>query len=988
MMVAAILCSLALGTEPVRPPRNVVPFARTYGNHRVRLRVIIAADVTYARIPWARRDDHPEAKDVVVTDADGNQIANRVALSVTDEEGWIAFQPSKGAGVYYVYYMPYTQSGWQYMPTITYNKPRDTADPAWKVGVGYVGSVGAAATVEALESRTEFDAFGPMEQPASEQETAELLRKTGSYGVFPEDRLHPIVMSDRLPARWKDGPAHSVEGKAKRGEFFAFQLGVWAAYRDLSGLSVHFSPIKSRAAEIPASAFRCINTGGTDWLGRPFTKKVDVQQGHVQALWCGLEVPTNAKPGVYIGKVRVKAQDAPEIDVPVRIQVIAATAKNHGDDDLKSMARLRRLDSKIGLDDEVVAPFTPLKVKGNRVECLQRQVTFGLTGLPESIVSNGRPVLAEAMKFIVRQGQIQLEWKPVKVRTLEKAPAALEREIVSTSGPLTMTCRYKMEADGYIGYRITLAASADTNMADVALEIPYDPEAATYMTGLGRKGGFRPNDWHWKWDVNLANNMVWLGSPDAGMQCKLKTAGDTWDLYNLRAVGLPESWDNHGKGGADVVSVFRAGMDAGPVEVVARAFSGPRVLKAGQDLEFKFAILITPVKPLNPAHWTQRYEHVSDWNGTPAQMVDQAMKDGATVINIHQGNMLNPYINYPFVTAGELAKYAAEAHKHGIKAKIYYTVRELSNRVAEMSALRSLGHEVFVDGPGGGDSWLQEHLGSHYTPAWHSPLADGSVDAAIATVGLSRWHNYYLEGLSWLIKNVGIDGLYLDGIGYDREIMKRVRKVMDRARPGCLIDFHSGNNFDKAYGLNSCVSGYMEHFPYVDSLWFGEMFNYDESPDYWLVEISGIPFGLYGEMLQNNGNPWRGMIYGMTARYYSGADPKHIWKLWDDFGIAQAKMLGYWSPACPVHTDNPDVLATAYVRKGRTLISLASWSKEPVSVQLRIDWKALGLDPAKVRLVAPAVQGFQGAASFSIDDPIPVEPGKGWLLIASEAPSR
>ena len=32
--------------------------------------------------------------------------------------------------------------------------------------------------------------------------------------------------------------------------------------------------------------------------------------------------------------------------------------------------------------------------------------------------------------------------------------------------------------------------------------------------------------------------------------------------------------------------------------------------------------------------------------------------------------------------------------------------------------------------------------------------------------------------------------LYLDGIGYDREIMKRVRKVMDRARPGCLIDFH------------------------------------------------------------------------------------------------------------------------------------------------------------------------------------------------------
>ena len=31
---------------------------------------------------------------------------------------------------------------------------------------------------------------------------------------------------------------------------------------------------------------------------------------------------------------------------------------------------------------------------------------------------------------------------------------------------------------------------------------------------------------------------------------------------------------------------------------------------------------------------------------------------------------------------------------------------------------------------------------------------------------------------------VGVDGIYLDGIGYDREIMKRVRKVMDRAQPG------------------------------------------------------------------------------------------------------------------------------------------------------------------------------------------------------------
>ena len=272
----------------------------------------------------------------------------------------------------------------------------------------------------------------------------------------------------------------------------------------------------------------------------------------------------------------------------------------------------------------------------------------------------------------------------------------------------------------------------------------------------------------------------------------------------------------------------------------------------------------------------------------------------------------------------DLAAYVAEGHAKGMKVKIYYTVRELSNYVAEMWALRSLGSEVFLDGGGGGDSWLREHLVSHYSPAWHNPLPGGRMDAAIATVGLSRWHNYYVEGLAWLVKQVGIDGIYLDGIGYDREIMKRVRKVMDRAKPGCLIDFHSGDEFP-GMGISS-ANKYMEHFPYLDSIWFGECYNYNETPDYWLVEVSGIPFGLYGEMLEGGGNPWRGMVYGMTSRIYPGGDPRAIWKLWDDFGIKDSRTLGYWDPACPVKTGHKEILATAYVKRGKTLISLASWA--------------------------------------------------------------
>jgi hypothetical protein len=214
--------------------------------------------------------------------------------------------------------------------------------------------------------------------------------------------------------------------------------------------------------------------------------------------------------------------------------------------------------------------------------------------------------------------------------------------------------------------------------------------------------------------------------------------------------------------------------------------------------------------------------------------------------------------------------------------------------------------------------------------------------------------------------------------------MKRVRRVMDRARPGCLIDFHSGNNFHPNYGLSNCANQYMEHFPYINSIWFGEGYDYNETPDYWLVEVSGLPFGLFVEMLQGGGNPWRGMVYGMTGRYYQGADPGRIWKLWDEFGIAEAKMIGYWVPDSPIKTNRKDVLATAYVKKGKVLIALASWAKSRVNIKLSIDWAALGLDPRKANLFAPAIRAFQPAALFAPTDTIPVNPGRGWLLVLDD----
>ncbi|MBM4091119.1 MAG: hypothetical protein FJ276_17110 [Planctomycetes bacterium] len=691
---------------------------------------------------------------------------------------------------------------------------------------------------------------------------------------------------------------------------------------------------------------------------------------------------------------------------------------DRGDGDLWRLSRLRWLNSTIGLDDEVLAPFSPVEQEGSTISILGRSVRLAASGLIESITgtfsrnvdridAERRELLIAPMRFVVKPvAAAGARQEPAASRPgdapaaaaftfdapeiVAKSSGAVAWKSVGRSGPMTLVCEAKLECDGYVNYRLTLGTTAAVDLDDLRLEIPFRRDAARLMMGLGRKGGHRPEAWPWKWDPAVSNNQFWLGDVNLGLSCKLKHAEERWDLFNTKETGGYRDWFDGTHGGCDITE---QGSDC----VLASAYTGPRRLEPGRELCFRFGLLITPVKTLDKDHWKWRYYH---GNGTPP--LEQITPTGANIINVHQGDALNPYINYPFVNEQKIREFVEQAHAAEMRVKLYYTIRELSNYTAEIWALRSLGDEVYVQGEGfrladafaeeksdggganTGGSWLCEHLVTGYQPAWHTPLGGGRQDAAIATTGLSRWHNYYLEGLSWLIRKDGVDGLYLDGVGYDREIMKRVRKVMQRSRPGCLIDFHSGNHFHPVYGLNNCANLYIELFPFIDSLWFGEGFDYNEPPDYWLVEMAGIPYGLFGEMLHGGGNPWRGMLFGMTSRLGWSGDPRPIWKLWDEFGIDEARMIGYWDEQCPATAGCDQVLATAYVRPKQTLVALASWAAEPMQVQLQIDWKTLGLDPEKTSFYAPPIEGFQPQRVFRPGQAIPVPPGRGWLLLLDE----
>ena len=904
-------------------------------------------------------------------------------------------------------------------------------EPGWEAWVRTdAGGTLPRARATHIQSVDDFHSFFPMEVSATAEEMAAFMEGAlNGWRVVPEHRDRPVRMRRHIPWHWAQqdaasSPPDTFAVSVLRDEAFVWQVAVVSGAEPLEDVTVAFQGFPGTWL----ASLTCFNCGGVDEKGVAFTKVLDIPAGTVQPLWLGVRVPERQRLGAVRGRVIVTSSNRGSQSVEVALEVQRALAVNHGFDEPELQGRLFWLDSTVGTDpDLIIPPFVPVRVEessdGPALSILGRRVELGALGLPSQLLSyftpeltgfatEAEPILARPLELEVRVGErgagapgaappgaafpdaaapavasgtrpaaIQPErFEPTRyaIRQDHRGSARWVTEAVSDHFQLTVEGR--LEFDGMLDYRMTLMARTDVAVEDIALPVALVPDAAEYMLGLGRKGGRRPAAMDWTWAVENHQEGVWLGGVHKGLQWVLRDDNYLRPLntnfYREQPLLMPPSWFNEGRGGIRILEE-RAGAGAGAGDgspantgteastaalaaVTALNYSGPRTLAAGDSLHFNIRFLLTPFKPIDTrTHFDTRFVH----QYVP---VDSVAAWGGTVVNIHHANEINPYINYPFFALDRQKAYIDGAHDRGIKVKLYNTIRELTYKAHELFALRSLGDEVLNDGAGGGHSWMQEHLQDGYHSAWHAWRVD---DAAMLNKGTSRWTNYYVEGLAWLAEHQLIDGLYLDDIAFSRETVQRIVNVLHRHRSEVVIDLHSANQFNVRDGFINSAMLYMEHFPFVSRLWFGEYFEYDLEEDYWLTEVSGLPFGLMGEMLQDGGHPYRGMLYGMTARKYGGSDPRPVWKLINDFGVAESRMLGYWLPDPPVRTGNPRVLATTYLRPdGALLLALGSWAERDESVALQVDWEALGWEaPAlRARAFAPSVEGLQAFAEVNL----------------------
>jgi hypothetical protein len=207
-----------------------------------------------------------------------------------------------------------------------------------------------------------------------------------------------------------------------------------------------------------------------------------------------------------------------------------------------------------------------------------KQVILHTDGFPAMIQTSFK-LITEPIHFHLPAAATH---KDIKVKSNElkftaKKPTKVSWTVINTSDSLNMEVAGSFNSKGELAYLVKFTALNNINLDDIRLHIPFTPEAAKYIKGLGQKAEARPEVVDWKWAAATKGaNKVWVGDTNGGLQ---------YELTDNQHKNIPASWSNSNKGGIHIEQKGKA--------ILADNYSGDRHLKKGQVLYFNFTMLIT-----------------------------------------------------------------------------------------------------------------------------------------------------------------------------------------------------------------------------------------------------------------------------------------------------------------------------------------------------------------------------------------------------------
>ena len=179
-------------------------------------------------------------------------------------------------------------------------------------------------------------------------------------------------------------------------------------------------------------------------------------------------------------------------------------------------------NNTLGVSHRVWPPFTPIKVSGEEVSIVDRTYRLNGFGLFDSVVSEGRELLAGPMRIVCQTADGPAQWLPGRVRGVARHDDLAVFDCQAECGAAGIASEVQVEEDGCATVRMRLSApDRPVQISKMWIEIPLkDAEvpllhfAAANAMRLNY-GGLTPRGHEIRWDLETQGwrPSLWASSP-------------------------------------------------------------------------------------------------------------------------------------------------------------------------------------------------------------------------------------------------------------------------------------------------------------------------------------------------------------------------------------------------------------------------------------------------------------------------------------------
>ncbi len=616
-------------------------------------------------------------------------------------------------------------------------------------------------------------------------------------------------------------------------------------------------------------------------------------------------------------------------------------------------------EAKAGVTDQVLPPWTPLEVAGNSVACWGRRYDFGGAGILDGLISAQAELLGGPCELLADGSPVAWD-APIVV---EAADNHVTMTRAGTGAGLTLQLRTTTEFDGMVRFDLTVTpVDGAAGPGELALRVSLISDHASLMNHPGNwfedetcAGAVPAEGWE-------APNTVWLWTGD-------EKRGLCWFAEDQAAWGL----------GPDLpgVSLVPEGD-----RTIMQVWLANQTGRLAQERSFTWGMMATPVKPM-PDDWRQ-------WRfGSPIH--------GANVAVQWSVKSLSRWHSFPVP----------------IEPEKYHQQREAAHAAGQ----RIVPYTNFNMQSDTGEAW--EYFGAE----WDAHAGRGTA-ADVLAMGIvnirscpatESWEDFISWKYQQFLEEYDWDGFYLDNsipgrcqnsahpeehhdrthIFACRELMKRFYAITKLNDPSNVMVCHMSTRL--CIPVLSFCDAYVDGEQYH---WALEKFdgNYMGLTSLARVraEFIGRNWGLIPLFLPELSGPLQrtptstrellALLLPHETRFWIGACHRETLTAaldaLDEFGMAEAEFLPYWSNGEVVRPEGDEVIVSAWQHpENGVLVVVSNFADEERAVTVTLDLDALGLPDA----VAGSLMMDQGTVDVTGSKLTVTVPARDFRLVRLEA---